>query len=234
MTRQKADLVVEQILHDIEKGRYTVGQSMPSESDLAHHYRVSRLTIREAVKYLAARGVFEVVHGRRNQLAPADSWSILDPDIAIVRGKLTGDEIAWTLDLMEARTIVEVGAVVLAARRITDRELMHMRDLLAVMDSDDVDAVVSADMAFHRIIFDAAANEYITATYESLETILQSIRQKTSASAEVRREAQHWHRAIYAALATHDEAEARLAMEEHMRQTSAGIKKTIAPTLDAN
>ncbi|WP_421083803.1 FadR/GntR family transcriptional regulator [Rothia nasimurium] len=227
MSRQKSDIVVEKILHDIERGRYSTGQSMPSESELAEHYEVSRLTIREAVKYLAARGVLEVSHGRRNQLAPAESWSILDPDIAIARGKLTGDHLTWTLELMEARTIIEVGAVALAARRITDEHLTRMQELLQVMDGEDVDAVVAADMAFHRLIFDAAANEYITATYDSLEAILRSIRQKTSSSAEVRNEAQHWHRAIYRALATQDETAARAAMESHMHQTSQGIAKTI-------
>lgn len=228
MSRQKSDIIVEKILHDIERGRYTTGQSMPSEAELAEHYGVSRLTVREAVKYLAARGVLDVAHGRRNQLAHAETWSILDPDIAITRGKLTGDPLAWALELMEARTIVEVGAVALAARRISDNDLEQMKNLLAVMDSHDVEAVVAADMAFHRLIFDAAANEYITATYDSLETILRSIRQKTSSSAEVRQEAQHWHRAIYQALATRDEMAARVAMESHMVQTSEGIKKTLA------
>ncbi|MGH1977328.1 MULTISPECIES: FadR/GntR family transcriptional regulator [Rothia] len=227
MSRVKAERVVEEFLSDVERGRYTVGQSMPSEAELAEHYGVSRLTVREAVKYLAARGVLDVAHGRRNQLAPAETWSILDPDIAITRGKLTGDSLAWTLKLMEARTIVEVGAVALAARRISDNDLKQMNDLLAVMDSQDVEAVVAADMAFHRLIFDAAANEYITATYDSLEAILRSIRRKTSSSAAVRQEAQHWHRAIYQALATHDEKAARDAMESHMLQTAEGIKKTL-------
>lgn len=228
MSRQKADRVVEEVLADIKSGHFTIGQALPAEMELADRYEVSRLTVREAVKYLAARGVLDVAHGRRNQLAPAEAWSALDPQIALLRGHITGDKTTWTRHLMEARTIVEVGAVALAARRITADQLAAMQELLIAMDSDDIDAVVAADMAFHRIIFDAAANEFITATYDSLETILLSIRHKTSSSPEVRAEAQHWHRAIFQALSLGDEAQARAAMESHMQQTSEGITKTLS------
>lgn len=41
------------------------GASLPSEAELALHYQVSRLTIREAVKLLAGRGLLELARGRR-------------------------------------------------------------------------------------------------------------------------------------------------------------------------
>lgn len=228
LNQQKADLVVDQILADIGRTRYSVGQSMPSEAELAETYNVSRLTVREAVKYLASRGVLDVGHGRRNRIAPATQWSVLDPDIAILRGKLTGDEIAWAFDLMEARSIVEIGTVVLAASRITPEQLDQLGHLVKRMDSQEsVDDVVEADMAFHRLIFEAANNSYITATYETLEAILLSIRQRTSSSEKVRLEAQHWHHAIYRALRNGDAAAARQAMEEHMSQTRTAVHETL-------
>lgn len=228
MTRQKSDRVVDQILGDIERGRYSIGQSMPPEAELADTYGVSRLTVREAVKYLADKGVLDVGHGRRNRLAPAREWSVLDPDIAILRGHLTGDETAWALDLMEARRVVEIGAIELAASRITDQQLQEMQVLLDRMDAGgELAGIVQADMAFHRLIFDAAANSYITATYESLEAILLSIRQRTSASEKVREEARHWHRAIYSALEQRDAASARQAMEGHMQQTLTAVHETL-------
>ncbi|MDO4897686.1 MAG: FCD domain-containing protein [Rothia sp. (in: high G+C Gram-positive bacteria)] len=233
MSRQKSELVVDRILVDIERGKYSIGQSMPSEAELADTYDVSRLTVREAIKYLASRGVLDVGHGRRNRIAAAETWSILDPDIAILRGKLTGNKTAWALDLIEARRIVEIGAVDLAARRITDGQLDDMRQLLERMDKEEsVDDVVQADMAFHRLILDAAQNDYITATYESLEAILLSIRRHTSSSQRVRGEAQEWHRAIFAALEAKDATAARAAMGGHMQQTLVAVEETLAAQRD--
>lgn len=232
MKKTKADQVTEKILNDIETGYYTQGQELPAEADLADRYQVSRLTMREAIRHLAERGVLQVAHGRRNRLAPVIDWSLLDPPIATLSGKITGNPLAWALDLMEARHLLETGAAALAAQRISDAQLKELENLLDIMDSDaPVAQVVEADMEFHRLIFTAAGNSYLTATYRSLEEILRSVRQQTSASEQVRQEAQHWHRKIYTALEGHDADAARTAMDEHMQQTVRGIKETFNPAL---
>lgn len=230
MKKTKADQVTEKILRDIETGYYTQGQELPAEADLANRYQVSRLTMREAVRHLAERGVLNVAHGRRNRLAPVTDWSLLDPPIATLSGKLTGNPLDWALDLMEARHLLETGAAALAAQRINDTQLKELEGLLDLMDSGaSVAQVVEADLEFHRLIFAAAGNSYLTATYRSLEEILRSVRQQTSASEQVRQEAQHWHREIYTALQQHDADAARAAMDGHMQQTVRGVKETLNP-----
>ena len=49
-------------------GELAPGASLPSESDLAQRYDVSRLTVREAVKMLAGRGLLELARGAKLSL----------------------------------------------------------------------------------------------------------------------------------------------------------------------
>ena len=227
------------ILERIADGTYPIGSLMPAETELAEELGVSRLTLREAVKDLAARGVLEVRHGKRNKIADSAQWSAVDPQLATIRAQLTGDSTQWIIQLMEARHIVEVGACELAARRINDKQLNHLAKLLTAMEEadkkQDVDAAVRADMNFHHAILDAANNDYLKATYKPLEEVLRNVRQQTSSSPKVRKDAAHWHHEIYKALAAHSTADARHAMRQHMRQTLAAVHEvTESQTLGEN
>ncbi|MBF0699224.1 GntR family transcriptional regulator [Streptococcus danieliae] len=43
----------------IDQGRWKIGQRLPSERDLATHYQVSRMTLRQAITLLVEEGVLE-------------------------------------------------------------------------------------------------------------------------------------------------------------------------------
>lgn len=225
-----AEKVSDIILDRIASGYYSIGQLMPAESEIAEELEVSRLTLRESIKNLAARGVLEVRHGKRNRVASPEQWSVVDPQLAQIRGKLTGDPIAWITQLMEARHIIEVGASELAATRITNEQLEELERSLQSMreanENHDSTASVTADMIFHRTIIKAANNEYISATYAPLEEILETVRRTTSSSPEVRADAEHWHSEIYAALAARSPQKTRDAMRSHMSQTLSAVYTT--------
>lgn len=225
-----ADKVSGIVLERIAAGYYSIGQLMPAEGELAEELEVSRLTLRESVKDLAARGVLEVRHGKRNRVADPKKWSVIDPQLAEIRGQLTGDSTAWVNQLMEARHIVEVGACELAATRITSDQLHQLQQALDAMReanlADDVEASVEADLAFHRLIIAAAGNDYLTATYAPLEAVLKTVRRTTSSSAQVRADAEHWHSEIFAALNEGSPDKARAAMRSHMRQTVEAVNTT--------
>ncbi|WP_181995534.1 GntR family transcriptional regulator [Clostridium sp. AM58-1XD] len=53
-----------QILDDIIKDKYSVGDLIPTQNELSERFHVSRATIREAVKELIRRGVLKAVKGK--------------------------------------------------------------------------------------------------------------------------------------------------------------------------
>lgn len=227
----RADRAAKAILEGIARGEYPVGDELPAEADLAASLGVSRLTLREAVKSLAAKGVLIVRHGKRAQVADPDSWDLLDAELMRLRGALRGEERQLALKMMEVRRIVEVGAAELAAERISDSRLSVLAEQIEVMEragaADDVETVVAADLRFHQLIVEAAENEYLLATYRPLTEVLQAVRRRTSAPPAVRADADHWHRQVLDALRTHQSNAAIAAMEGHMRQTQRAIEKEI-------
>src|SRR5690349_14978792 len=84
------------------------GQSLPSEGDLAARFEVSRLTVREAVKMLAGRGLLDVGRGRRAVVIEPSGVAFSDFLSTVIQHDPKG-----LFDLVELRIVVEVQAATL-------------------------------------------------------------------------------------------------------------------------
>ncbi|GAA3133517.1 GntR family transcriptional regulator [Streptomyces echinatus] len=73
------EAIAEELRHAIDREEYTVGSRLPSESELAAHYGVSRGTVRQAVAALTAEGLIGSRQGaRRVVLASRRSQSFAE------------------------------------------------------------------------------------------------------------------------------------------------------------
>ncbi len=158
------------------------GSSLPSEADLAARYDVSRLTVREAVKMVAGRGLLELARGRR----------------AVVReptGSAFGEFLAMIMmrdpkglfDLIEVRQALEIQSATFAARRANragliaiEQALEGMRDAAAVMARTTGGECEAAerdfhryDVGFHEAIALASGNRMITYLIEAMAVPLE-------------------------------------------------------------
>ena len=59
-------------------GELAPGASLPSEAELAIQHGVSRVTVREAVKMVAGRGLLDLARGRRAIAAGFYGWAAID------------------------------------------------------------------------------------------------------------------------------------------------------------
>ncbi len=218
-----AEGLADEIVNDILAGRYPTNAPLPSETELAERTGVSRLTVREAVKALAAKQVVRVEQGRGTFVNPSSSWSVLDPVLLMARSSQDGDRLALPRKLIEARRVVEVAVAELAAERRTPQDLddleASLRQMRAAAATGDVALFVEADIAFHQQVLDAAGNSFITALFDPLSRILQLTRHQTSAHAPVRQHAIEHHQRILDAVRRGTPTKAGRAMREHMNQT---------------
>ena len=125
-----AEGLADDMVNDIVAGRYQANTPLPSETELAEQSGVSRLTVREAVKALAAKQVVRVEHGRGTFVNPSSSWSVLDPVLLIARSSQNADQLALPRKLIEARRVVEVAVAELAAERRTPEDLAELEESL--------------------------------------------------------------------------------------------------------
>src|ERR1700712_5979415 len=80
-----ATAIVAEALAQMVLGELSPGTSLPSEGDLATRYGVSRLTVREAVKMLAGRGLLDVGRGRRAVVKEPDGVGFSDFLSTVIR-----------------------------------------------------------------------------------------------------------------------------------------------------
>lgn len=223
-----ADELTDELLSRIVDGRYAPDSALPPEAELAREAGVSRLTVREAVKTLRAKNIVRVDRGRGTYVNPADQWTALDALVRATVQRRPAMAGALPERLIEARRIVEVGAAELAAARHTDEDIVELEEQLAKMvaaaESGDVDAFVTADIAFHRVVLDAAGNVFIAALLDPLGQLLIPARRQTSEVEEIRRHALAHHAAILEAIRAGTPAEAGRAMHAHIQQTEDDLR----------
>ncbi|MFV0459700.1 MAG: FadR/GntR family transcriptional regulator [Actinomycetales bacterium] len=207
------------ILDEIRAGSFAPGQRLPAEERLAELAGSSRLTVREAVRGLAAENVLVTRQGSGTYVQPISAWTSVEAVLHVQRA----DGRQLLAQLLAVRGFIEVGAAELFADRVTEAELDELDRLLERMrDADaaeDLLAMAEADLAFHQVILDGCANPFISATLEPLSRALVDARQTTSTVPQIRTHAIDEHARIIAALRTGQRSAVRRAMRQHMRQT---------------
>jgi len=220
-----AEQVAGHLLRDITEGVYPEGERLPPEPVLAAAAGVSRLTLREAVKSLAQRGILRVEQGRGTFVNPATAWLPLDPQLLT---SLVRRDHGLASQLTEVRSIVEVGAAGLAAKRRGAADLGRMRQALERADealvNGDVDAFSRADIDFHHGVLAAVGNHFVPAMLMPVDGALQEIRRQTSQDPAASRRALVMHRRILDAVRRRSSTAAAEAMRRHLDETRRHIE----------
>ena len=209
-----AEQVADRILGLVHGGSLRPGDQLPPERDLAVTLGVSRPSLREAMRGLQLLGVLKARQGGGAYVSSLEAAELLAP----LQFLITLDP--RNLDsLYDARILVDGEIGRLAAPRVGEPELARLRENLAEQRSllRDPEAFHVADMAFHRLIFEACGNPILGRIALSLYVLGMEYRRLAWRRPGVLRHSVSDHEAILAALTERDPAAAGLAMAQHMR-----------------
>lgn len=217
---------IEGVLDCAVDGTFTPGMALPPEGELAAMFDVSRLTMREAIRVLKDRRVVNVIHGRGTYLVPQEEWIDLESLAYVIRARKSAKELG--LELIEMRTILEVGACRVAAAKREESDLVAMEDALRDFDvaheADDPEGVVAADIAFHKAVVVATKNQFLAAFLTPLGEALSVPRNEVAKVAESREISSNWHRAVYEAIRDQRAEDAVQAMIGHLNQARKDLE----------
>ena len=203
-------------------GRYAPGAALSPDA-IESEFGISKSVLREALRVLAAKGLVDARQKRGTVIRQRSSWSLLDADVLRWQGGQPDTQ--FFANLAEVRSIVEPAGARLAASRRDDRDLEALRAAVEQMTQagTDADAVVEADLAFHRALLDAAHNELLSRMEVVIEAGLRA-RDAVVHSGENWPDSVPVHRAIADAIEAGDAAAAETAVQDLLAQATADIE----------
>ena len=214
---------VERLLEGVKLGVYAPGDRLPPERELTRRLGVSRITLREALRELAAAGYVETKRGRFG-----GTFIIRQPE-PLVSDELTrtardmgGDELD---DALTFRRVVETGAAEMAAKASLSRQQREsLSAALAAMHDAGSFGYRQADTRLHLAIADAAGSPLLTASVVEARVRLVDLLNAIPMLETNLEHANFQHASIVRAILAGDPERARHAMEEHVAGTAALLR----------
>ncbi|SEG53483.1 FadR/GntR family transcriptional regulator [Marinobacterium lutimaris] len=153
--------IADQIRQAITEGSIGADERLPTEEELAKRFGVSRPTIREALKRLAAQNLI------RSKRGPSGGTFVNRPDLVEL-----GEELASSTrllvglnslspeEMIQCRLEMEQLCAGLAARNRAEADLSALESALAQQRRfiDQPEQFCRADVCFHRALVDASGN----------------------------------------------------------------------------
>lgn len=156
---------------DIASGRLPLGSRLPTESDLAVHYGVSKPTVREAMRSLDSMGLIEVRHGSGTYVRADTTFLVLTAlqvTMQVERVRI--------LDAFAVREVLGLQSARWAAEQRTDDEVAALRIAYERMDGTfaDLDDLMDAIAVFQERV-SAMGHNPLMSTIEGvlIRTLLQ-------------------------------------------------------------
>lgn len=216
--RRPREQVEFQLRKAILTGNFRAGDRLPSEAELSRDFAVSRSTIREALRALAAAGLITTSPG-------ANGGSFVEGVDHHSLGERFGDSVENILQLgsltysevAEVRRMLEVPSARAAAKNRQDE---HLRDLDEIVEREkhlDVSdrAVPALNAAFHQLIATASGNRLLAALVTALHRVTHPLTY-TDMSVDLGRRSVIHHLRIVEAIRQQDAEAAAEAMTDHL------------------
>ncbi|PLW75919.1 FadR/GntR family transcriptional regulator [Cohaesibacter celericrescens] len=204
---------------DVLHGDYRSGDKLPSEAQLTRIHGVSRTVIREAIAALRSEGLVEARQGAGVFVLDAISSAFQRSRLDVDRQRLYS-----SLEILEARTPLEIEAAGLAAQRrspVQEEEMFEKHTALISCLNDGTHWIPN-DIALHLAIA-RATNNPLFSTFLEMQgnsVIPQTDNTVGNDNDDVITYRHHLikeHERIVMAIANGDEQGARDAMREHLK-----------------
>lgn len=208
--------IADQLTEMIAGRRFQPGDKLPSEPELAEELKVSRTTLREALRILSTRGLVEARRGIGTFVTQSKSVHA-DYDVLKIRNTNVS-----TKDLYEMRLMFEPQAAYYACLRASDEELetiFRYGELDEQMIRRRDPLWDESEQKFHNSIASATHNQFITALLPVFNRAIHQGIILANESPEVSEMTLHDHRVLMEYLRDRNPEGAKAAMYLHIINT---------------
>jgi GntR family transcriptional repressor for pyruvate dehydrogenase complex len=218
-----ANVLARKLQESISRGDFAVGSSLPSERDLMAQYRVSRATVREALRALRTHDLIEVKRGRSG-----GSFISIPGSHTVIRSlnQFIGGQNFRFIDLVAAREAIEPAAAAQAALSRTEEKLEALRLCSEECERnlEDIDSFVEANLKWHLALAEASDNPLFVAFLTSLASAMHSATAFEEFDIRTRMAVVGVHWQIYNAIRAKDPEAARRRTLRHLTAYGEELK----------
>ncbi len=219
VTQSIAVQIAERIQESITNGTLKANDKLPTEEELARQFNVSRPTIREALKRLAAKSLI------RSRRGPSGGTFVNSPsqddmidDLKSAVSLMVGMGEFELPDIAETRHELELVCARLAAERRTDDELDRMAVEIELQKDENLsdEDFCASDVRFHRALVDATKNPVLQFQMFTVIEALQPVENLVIFRFRKRDKIIRQHEKILRAIDSRDPDKAEKAVNEQM------------------
>ncbi len=202
----------EAIAEYIEDNRLSPGDRLPSERSLAEQLNIGRNSVREALRSLETNGIIEVRNGLGAFVCEKKTSSAINIRLNKTRNNL--------LELLETRYALELHAIELCIRNITDEEILRAGAFLEESKRSIQQNLADQhppDAAFHRVIYTATRNRTLCELLIQVDMLMTEIWSTLQGNENMHLATLPFHEALYEALKERSLRKAQQAVVDNLR-----------------
>ncbi|MGB3150075.1 MAG: FadR/GntR family transcriptional regulator [Maribacter sp.] len=217
----------------IRNGTYLPGHKIPTENELCELFKVSRTSVREAVKKMSAKGIVDVKRGSGvyvSEISIKNASENLNMFFELSSDK---DVILQTIN---ARLILEPILAAQAAKYRTEHQLNLLKEnMIAMQNCELMDKKKEAELDndFHRTLLSVANNKVLELLLSPIFNLMPKFKSivyakpsKGNLKAQKKIMLAH-HENILQATMEKDEQKATEAMRNHIMETQSNYKTSM-------
>jgi len=208
--------IVQQVLTLIENGKLKRGDQLPSERELTEAFKVSRTTVREAIRTLESMKLLQCRQGNGTYVLASSGEALIQPlAAALFNAK---DDIR---DIFYIRKIIEPHVAQLAAENASPLEIEELEMILHKQEAciDRGENIIETDSAFHNLMASATKNRVMERLIVALIDFLKQTRENYLKEDEHDKRSirsLEGHRRVLSAIRSGDGDAARTSMLQHL------------------
>lgn len=221
-----AALVADRIVNDIAEMGWPEGEVVGSETELQARYGVSRAVFREAVRLVEHRQVAWMRRGPGGGLIVAASTGESVIDAVVVYLSYVGVRLD---ELFEARLVLEASVAELAPERLTEEDIVALRDLA----ERERAGTVADPRELHALVAHITKNPALEFFVHALNRLTYMfIPDASGIGAKQGREVIHAHGAIVEAVLGGNEGLTRHRMARHLEAEGDYLSRRVSGSID--
>jgi len=210
-----ADALARKLREAIVQGEISLGGSLPSERELMTKFKVSRTSVREALRVLGAQGLIQVRRGRHG-----GSFISSPPSHLVVQSLdlyIKGQDIRY-IDLVNVREAIEPAAAAQAAIVQDEAKLKKLRQLCFDCEENlhDVPRFVQVNLDWHMAVAEASNNPLFVTFLLSISNAMHKATDLEEFDLKIRKAVVGVHWQIFEAIRKGDADAARRRMLRHL------------------